>query len=38
VSLDGEHFFFTTNESGQRDIYWVDARVIEDLRPVGQAP
>ena len=35
MSLDGEQFFFTTNKSGQRDIYWVDASVIEELRPVG---
>ncbi|MEO1653753.1 MAG: hypothetical protein AAFU64_09420, partial [Bacteroidota bacterium] len=28
VSKDGKYFFYTSNQ----DIYWVDARVIEELR------
>lgn len=28
VSQDGKYFFYTSN----RDIYWVDAKIIEDLR------
>lgn len=32
VTPDGRYFFFTSNKSGNRDIYWVDARIIEDLR------
>jgi len=33
VTPDGKYFFFTTNKSGNRDIYWVDARIIEELKP-----
>ena len=33
VSRDGRFFFFTSNTSGQRDIYWMDASIIERLRP-----
>ena len=33
VTPDGKYFFFTTNKSGNRDIYWVDAKVIQDLKP-----
>jgi len=33
VTHDGLYFFFTSTKSGNRDIYWVDARVIEDLKP-----
>jgi len=33
VSPDGKYFFFTTDKTGQRDIYWVDAKVIDDLKP-----
>ena len=32
VSRDGRYFFFTTNKSGQRDIYWMDAGIIDRLR------
>ncbi len=31
LSPDGEYLFFTS----RNDIYWVDARVIEGLRPAG---
>jgi len=33
VTIDGKYFFFTSNKSGNRDIYWVDAKIIEDLKP-----
>ena len=33
VTPDGRYFFFTSNVSGNRDIYWMDARFIEELRP-----
>ena len=33
ISPDGKYFFFTTNKSGNRDIYWVDAKIIERLKP-----
>ena len=29
VSPDGKYFFFTRNG----DIYWVDAKIIEELKP-----
>jgi Tol biopolymer transport system component len=38
VSRDGKYFFFTTNKSGNRDIYWMDAGIIERLRKEKQAP
>jgi len=33
VSPDGKYFFFTTDKTGNRDIYWVDAKIIERLKP-----
>ncbi len=33
VTRDGRFFFFTTYASGNLDVYWVDAAVIEALRP-----
>jgi len=35
VSPDGEYFFFITRRAGDRGYnpYWVDAQIIEDLRP-----
>ncbi len=33
VTPDGKYFFFNSNRSGNWDIYWVDASVIEILRP-----
>jgi len=32
-ATDGTLYFFTSNVGGDRDIYWVDARVIEEFRP-----
>ncbi|UCH62367.1 MAG: PD40 domain-containing protein [Fidelibacterota bacterium] len=33
VSPDGKYFFFTAGERKKSDIYWVDAKFIEELRP-----
>lgn len=38
VTTDGRYLFFTSNRAGDQSlgkIYWVDAGVIEDLRPSG---
>ena len=32
VSPDGKYFFFTSDKSGNWDIYWVDAGIIEELK------
>lgn len=32
VTPDGKYFFFTSNKSGNRDIYWMDANIIEELK------
>ena len=32
-SPDGRYLFFTSTRTGNGDIYWVDATLIEDLRP-----
>lgn len=32
VTRDGRFLFYTSNKAGGSDIYWVDAKVIEDLR------
>jgi hypothetical protein len=33
VSPDGKYLFFTRNITGNGDIYWVDARIIRELKP-----
>lgn len=33
VTPDGKYFFFNSTRSGNWDIYWVDAKIIEDLKP-----
>lgn len=33
VTPDGKFLFFTAGERGKSDIYWVDARIIGDLKP-----
>jgi hypothetical protein len=33
ISPDGEYLFFTRNSTNGGDIYWVDAKIIEELRP-----
>jgi len=32
VSPDGKYFFYTSRKSGNGDIYWVNAKIIESLR------
>jgi Tol biopolymer transport system component len=31
-SIDGRFFFFSSTKNGVRGIYWIDAKVLEDLR------
>lgn len=33
VSRDGKYLFFESNATGYGDIYWVDSRVMEALKP-----
>ena len=33
VSPDGKYIFFSSNRTGNWDIYWVDAGIIEHLKP-----
>ena len=33
VSPDGKYLFYASTKSGNRDIYWVDAKIIEELKP-----
>jgi Tol biopolymer transport system component len=33
VSPDGKYLFYSSTKRGNRDIYWVDARIIEELKP-----
>ena len=33
VTPDGKYIFFSSNRTGNYDIYWVDAKIIEKLRP-----
>lgn len=33
VSPDGKYLFFQSNRGGNMDIYWVDVKIIEELRP-----
>lgn len=33
VTPDGKYFFYTSSKRGVRDIYWVDAKIIEAYRP-----
>jgi hypothetical protein len=33
VTLDGRFFFFLSNRTGEYETYWVDAKIIEDLKP-----
>jgi len=32
VTSDGKYLFFTSGEQGKGDIYWVDAKIIEQLK------
>jgi Tol biopolymer transport system component len=33
VTSDGKYFFFNSKRPGSWDVYWVDAKIIEDLKP-----
>ena len=33
VSLDGKYLFFTSRRRGKADIFWIDAKIIEKLKP-----
>lgn len=33
LSPDGKYFFYTSTRSGDGDIYWVNAKIINDLKP-----
>lgn len=32
VSLDGRYMFFTSRRRGKADIFWIDAKIIDDLK------
>ncbi len=33
VTLDGKYFFFTSDKTGTREIYWVSAEIIQEFKP-----
>ena len=33
ISPDGRYFFFSKLREGKEVLYWVDATIIDDLRP-----
>jgi hypothetical protein len=33
VSPDGRYLFFNSGRNGNYDIYWVDAGIIDELKP-----
>lgn len=33
VSPDGKYLFFNSGRNGNYDVYWVDAKIIEELKP-----
>jgi Tol biopolymer transport system component len=33
VSPDGKYFFFTSRRTGSDDIYWMDSKFIDELKP-----
>lgn len=35
VTPDGRYLFFVSDRNGNYDVYWVDAEIIEELRPRG---
>jgi hypothetical protein len=32
ITKDGQYFFYTSSKTGNRDIYWVDAKFINKLK------
>ena len=35
ISTDGKYLFYSIMKSGKEDIYWLDAKIIEELKPKG---
>ena len=35
VSPDGKYLFYASTKAGNRDIYWVDAQIIDRLKPAS---
>jgi Tol biopolymer transport system component len=33
ITSDGKYFFFNSDRSGNGDVYWVDTKIIETLKP-----
>jgi Tol biopolymer transport system component len=33
ISPDGKYLFYASTKSGNRDIYWVDAKILDSLKP-----
>jgi Tol biopolymer transport system component len=33
ISPDGRYLFFNSGRNGKSDIYWVDAKIIEEFIP-----
>ncbi|MCP4723396.1 MAG: hypothetical protein GY863_00090, partial [bacterium] len=33
LSPDEKHLFFSSSRTGNGDVYWVDAKIIEELKP-----
>ncbi len=33
VSPDGKYLFFTSDREGSNNVYWIDAKVIDDFKP-----
>lgn len=33
ISPDGKYLFFTSDKNGNMDVYWSDAKIIEELKP-----
>ncbi len=36
VTADGKYFFFTSTKRGNRDIYWIDAKIIDKFKIFSQ--
>lgn len=36
VSPEGKYLFYTSNRNGHRQIFWVDAAILESLRPAPE--
>jgi hypothetical protein len=35
ITSDGKYIFFHSQDNRKGNIYWVDAKIIEDLKPIG---